>query len=516
MVDLVHILTKATMNLVTYLQPERSFYITRTFMKTIYKILVAFTIFQAVLTATNFLIAQSITSSMDTLYYWVNSNQSIEGKVLNLPHIQYETNSHQLTPDSKMSIDTLVMGLQEVSNIAISIGGHTDDVGEDRYNLELSEKRAESVFNYLVEKGVEADRLQYRGFGKSNPLVPNSSAANRALNRRVEIILKLRDDIQVEQVSQSIYLNSGRIIPVKEYTIEESNLSYIQYGSTNRYTEPLSNVQYIVGTDGARKYENPMNNFSEVASQPTPTPVVAPKAPANPNHYSGYYIGVGMRSTNIETAVMALNYIDDSPSRDSFSGEKELKEQEYGISFEFGIQGGNLRGGHFELGGSGITGSVNFLAFHMAYGYNFSLGQSNKSFLRPVLGVEFGRAKSRIGDITNNDLFIRVDNTDFYSDKVSIKVISNQGTLKPRIDFGIPFSGTDNHSILTFTAGYSYNIYSNEPMIKFTGSDGNQEPLRATERIDEENVDFSLNGVRSTTQLPFNLNGPFVGIGFKF
>jgi outer membrane protein OmpA-like peptidoglycan-associated protein len=485
-------------------------------MKTIYKILVAFTIFQAVLTATNFLIAQSITSSMDTLYYWVNSNQSIEGKVLNLPHIQYETNSHQLTPDSKMSIDTLVMGLQEVSNIAISIGGHTDDVGEDRYNLELSEKRAESVFNYLVEKGVEADRLQYRGFGKSNPLVPNSSAANRALNRRVEIILKLRDDIQVEQVSQSIYLNSGRIIPVKEYTIEESNLSYIQYGSTNRYTEPLSNVQYIVGTDGARKYENPMNNFSEVASQPTPTPVVAPKAPANPNHYSGYYIGVGMRSTNIETAVMALNYIDDSPSRDSFSGEKELKEQEYGISFEFGIQGGNLRGGHFELGGSGITGSVNFLAFHMAYGYNFSLGQSNKSFLRPVLGVEFGRAKSRIGDITNNDLFIRVDNTDFYSDKVSIKVISNQGTLKPRIDFGIPFSGTDNHSILTFTAGYSYNIYSNEPMIKFTGSDGNQEPLRATERIDEENVDFSLNGVRSTTQLPFNLNGPFVGIGFKF
>lgn len=485
-------------------------------MKSLHKIYVLFLLLLGGFFSTNFLIAQSITSSMDTLYYWVNSNQSIEGRVLNLPHIQYETNSHQLTLDSKMSIDTLVMGLQEVSNIAISIGGHTDDVGEERYNLELSEKRAESVFNYLVEKGVEADRLQYRGFGKSNPLVPNSSAANRALNRRVEIILKLRDDIQVEQVSQSIYLNSGRVIPVKEYTIEESNLSYIQYGSTNRYTEPLSNVQYIVGTDGARKYENPINNFSEVASQPTPTPVVAPKAPANPNHYSGYYIGVGMRSTNIETALISLNYIDDSPSRDSFSGEKELKEQDYGISFEFGTQGGDLRGGHFELGGSGITGSVNFLAFHMAYGYNFALGQSNKSFLRPVLGVEFGRAKSRIGDITNNDLFIRVDNTDFYSDEVSIKVISNQGTIKPRIDFGIPFSGTENHSILTFTAGYSYNIYSNEPMIKFTGSDGNQEPTRATERIDEENVDFSLNGVRSTTKLPFNLNGPFVGIGFKF
>ncbi|GAB3021954.1 hypothetical protein GCM10027284_46810 [Cyclobacterium sediminis] len=163
-----------------------------------------------------------MTSSMDTLYHWVNSNQSIEGKVLNLPHLQYETDNHLLTADSKMTIDTLVMGLLEVENIAISIEGYTDDIGDDDYNLELSKKRAESVYNYLIQNEIVAERLNFNGFGKSNPIVPNTSPENRALNRRVEIVLKLRDDIQVEQVSQKVFLNSGKVIPVKEYTIEEA------------------------------------------------------------------------------------------------------------------------------------------------------------------------------------------------------------------------------------------------------------------------------------------------------
>ena len=104
----------------------------------------------------NSLLAQSMTSSMDTLYHWINSNQSIEGKVLNLPHLQYETNNHLLTADSKMTIDTLVMGLLEVENIAISIEGYTDDTGDEEYNLELSKKRAASVYSYLFQNEIVA------------------------------------------------------------------------------------------------------------------------------------------------------------------------------------------------------------------------------------------------------------------------------------------------------------------------------------------------------------------------
>lgn len=485
-------------------------------MKSTQRLFVTCLFLNIVISYGNLVQAQSMTSSMDTLYYWVNSNQSIEGRVLNLPHLQYETNNYLLTESSKMSIDTLVMGLQEVENIAIAIEGYTDDVGDGEYNLELSKKRAESVYNYLIQNDIDPERLRYDGFGASNPLVPNTSAENRSLNRRVEIVLKLRDDIQVEQVSQSVYLNNGTVIPVKEYTIDESNLSYLQYGSSSRKTEPLGNVQYIVGTDGARKYENPMLGFDEAVPQAKPNSVAPPEAPADPNEYSGYYIGIGSRSTNIESALMALNYVDESPSMDSFSGEKTIKEQAYGISFDFGAQFGNLRGYHLELGGSGITGSVNFLAFHMAYGYNLALGAKNKVIFRPVLGIEFGRAKAPMGDINNNDLYIRVNDTDFYSEDVGIKIISNQGTVKPRIDFAFPFNKEEGHSLLSVTAGYSYNIYSNEPMIKFAGDDGSGESLRAKEKLDETNVDFRLNGTRSTEKLPFNLNGPFVGITFKF
>lgn len=464
----------------------------------------------------NSLLAQSMTSSMDTLYHWVNSNQSIEGKVLNLPHLQYETDNHLLTADSKMTIDTLVMGLLEVENIAISIEGYTDDIGDDDYNLELSKKRAESVYNYLIQNEIVAERLNFNGFGKSNPIVPNTSPENRALNRRVEIVLKLRDDIQVEQVSQKVFLNSGKVIPVKEYTIEEAYLSYLQYGSSSIKTEPLENVNYIVGTDGTRKYDNQMAGFNDNVPEPAPEPVPAPKVPIDPNIYSGYYLGIGSRSTNLEESLMWLNYVDESPSMDSFLGEKAIKEQKYGISFDFGIQMGNLKGYHFELGGSGITGSVNFLAFHTAYGYNFSLGASKKIIFRPVLGIEFGRAKAPLGDIINNDLYIRVNDSDFYSDDVSIKIISNQGTVKPRFDFAFPFQKAEGYSMLTITAGYSYNIYSNSPMIKFSGTDENNETLYAKENLDESNIDFRLNNIRSTDKLPFDLNGPFIGLAFQF
>ncbi|EON76340.1 hypothetical protein ADIS_3468 [Lunatimonas lonarensis] len=476
----------------------------------------SFAIFLIGITVSFIAQSQSVSASMDTLFHWVNSNQAIEGRVLNLPHIQYETNSHDLTRESKMAIDTLVYGLQEVNNLAISIGGHTDDVGDERYNIELSERRAQAVYNYLIDKGIEVDRLDFRGFGKSSPLVPNTSAANRALNRRVEIVLKLRDDIQVEHVSQSIYLANGRVIPVKEYSIEETVLSYQQYGSKERYTEPLSNVQYILGVDGRRRYENPTFGFRETSTKASPTPVTPPKVPANPNDYSGYYIGVGGRSTNIESVLISLNYVDESPSRDSFSGEKTLKEQEFGISFDFGLQYGNLRGYHMEFGGSGITGSVNFLAFHIGYGNNFALGATGKTIIRPVLGLEFGRAKSPMGKIVNNDTYIRVNQTDFYSDEVAIKIISNQGTIKPRVDLCFPAKRVDNHSLFSLSLGYSYNIYSNEPMIKFTGTNSAGESVRAKENLEDDNVDFRMDGARSTEKLPFNLNGPFVGFSYKF
>jgi len=69
------------------------------------------------------------------------------------------------------------------------IQGHTDDVGKDEYNKDLSNRRAASVKNYFISKGISADRLQSAGYGEERPVADNKTAAGRAQNRRVEILL---------------------------------------------------------------------------------------------------------------------------------------------------------------------------------------------------------------------------------------------------------------------------------------------------------------------------------------
>ncbi len=69
---------------------------------------------------------------------------------------------------------------------AIEIGGHTDSDGSDQTNQALSERRAQAVADYLTPHGIPGDRFTTRGYGETNPIVPNDSAAHKARNRRIE------------------------------------------------------------------------------------------------------------------------------------------------------------------------------------------------------------------------------------------------------------------------------------------------------------------------------------------
>jgi outer membrane protein OmpA-like peptidoglycan-associated protein len=68
----------------------------------------------------------------------------------------------------------------------VEIGGHTDNVGSDESNLQLSDSRAKSVVEYLVSKGIDASRLTYKGYGETQPIADNESDEGRAKNRRTE------------------------------------------------------------------------------------------------------------------------------------------------------------------------------------------------------------------------------------------------------------------------------------------------------------------------------------------
>ena len=109
-----------------------------------------------------------------------------KGSKVVLNNIFFDTDKWQLKEESKTELDLVVKYLQTNPNIKVQISGHTDDVGDKAYNQNLSEKRATSVVNYLTEAGIPKAQLETKGFGESQPQVPNTSLENRAKNRRIE------------------------------------------------------------------------------------------------------------------------------------------------------------------------------------------------------------------------------------------------------------------------------------------------------------------------------------------
>lgn len=106
-----------------------------------------------------------------------------------LRNVFFETGSAALLPSSTAELDRLVGLLQENPALNIQINGHTDNVGDDNSNLNLSENRAKAVRDYLVQKGVAGERLHFKGFGESKPIDTNDTPAGRSRNRRTEFVV---------------------------------------------------------------------------------------------------------------------------------------------------------------------------------------------------------------------------------------------------------------------------------------------------------------------------------------
>ena len=120
----------------------------------------------------------------------VETRETARGLVLNLPDILFEFNKATLLPQAREILSKVAGILLVAKGYRLSVEGHTDSIGSEEYNQKLSEKRAQSVHDYLINGGLSSSIISTRGFGKTQPIADNSTAAGRQKNRRVEIVIE--------------------------------------------------------------------------------------------------------------------------------------------------------------------------------------------------------------------------------------------------------------------------------------------------------------------------------------
>lgn len=109
-------------------------------------------------------------------------------QTMTLTGVNFKTASAELLEDSYYMLEKVYNSLEAFPNVKVEIGGHTDNQGGESYNIALSNDRAKAVMNYLVERGISADRITARGYGKTRPVASNDTPEGRAKNRRVEVV----------------------------------------------------------------------------------------------------------------------------------------------------------------------------------------------------------------------------------------------------------------------------------------------------------------------------------------
>lgn len=107
-------------------------------------------------------------------------------KIIRLDHVNFETGSARLTDLSRYELNNLFDFLNKNQNVTVELAGHTDNVGEPEANIVLSDDRANAVYDYLLNKGVAADRMTVVGYGDTQPIESNDTAEGRQQNRRTE------------------------------------------------------------------------------------------------------------------------------------------------------------------------------------------------------------------------------------------------------------------------------------------------------------------------------------------
>ena len=141
---------------------------------------------------------QDISFDKDTITLFLQRIK--EGVKVKINHLYFATNKTVILPESEEALSDLADFLRENPGVSIRITGHTDAVGSDASNMRLSIGRAKAVRANLIMRGIDADRIEFDGKGKTEPIATNETEEGRAQNRRVEFEILSTNGADIQQV----------------------------------------------------------------------------------------------------------------------------------------------------------------------------------------------------------------------------------------------------------------------------------------------------------------------------
>ena len=119
----------------------------------------------------------------------LQTRETARGLIVNMSDVLFAFNKYNLKPEAREKLAKVSGILLAHPDLKIQVEGYTDNIGSDEYNQKLSEERAGAVRDYLVSQDVPQQDVTAQGFGKSDPVADNSTAAGRAQNRRVQLVV---------------------------------------------------------------------------------------------------------------------------------------------------------------------------------------------------------------------------------------------------------------------------------------------------------------------------------------
>lgn len=168
------------------------------------------------------------------------------GKKIVLNNIFFDSNDFNLSKESFSELDRAVKFMNDIKSLHIEISGHTDNVGSEENNKQLSEKRAMEVANYLIKNGCDEDRIVYRGYGSMQSIGNNNTENGRKLNRRTEFkVLKM--DLASEGIAK---------VEIKKSTLIADEKQGEEQGEEKDTSEDIKNLRNEVSNKGNVKENN--------------------------------------------------------------------------------------------------------------------------------------------------------------------------------------------------------------------------------------------------------------------